>query len=73
MTDFQTVAKNTQIASGSMKLVDLAGRDVVVANVGGAHFAFANNCTCVTNFAGHIEKERVRRPPYRRHRSPGGR
>ncbi len=26
MTDFQTVAKNTKIASGSMKLVDLAGK-----------------------------------------------
>ncbi len=57
MTDFQTVAKNTEIASGSMKLVDLVGRDVVVANVDGAHFAFTNDCTCVAIFAGHIEKE----------------
>ncbi len=57
MTEFQTVAKDTGIAPGSMHLVDLSGREVVVANVGGTHFAFDNRCTCIAQFAGHIEPE----------------
>ena len=57
MTDFQTVAKDTEIAPGSMHLVDLSGREVVVANVGGTHFAFDNRCTCIAQFAGHIEPD----------------
>ena len=57
MTDFQTVTKDTEIAPGSMHLVDLSGREVVVANVGGAHFAFDNRCTCIAQFTGHIEPD----------------
>ncbi len=57
MTEFQTVAKDTGIAPGSMHLVDLSGREVVVANVDGAHFAFDNRCTCIARFTGHIDQE----------------
>ncbi len=57
MTDFQAVAKDTEIAPGSMHLVDLSGREVVVANVDGAHFAFDNRCKCIAQFAGHIDSE----------------
>ncbi len=56
MSDFQTVAKDTEIAPGSMHLVELSGREVVVANVDGAHFAFDNRCTCIAHFAGHVEE-----------------
>ncbi len=47
MADFQTVAKASEIAPGEMKLVDLDGTEVVVANVDGAFFAFGNACTHV--------------------------
>ncbi len=47
MTDFQTVAKTEEIAPGAMKLIDLDGEEVVIANVDGAFFAFGNVCTHV--------------------------
>ncbi len=47
MAEFQTVAKASEIAPGEMKLVDLFGEEVVVANVDGSFFAFGNKCTHV--------------------------
>lgn len=47
MAEFQTVAKASEIAPGEMKLIDLGGEGVVVANVGGDFFAFGNKCTHV--------------------------
>ncbi|MCH7795312.1 MAG: Rieske 2Fe-2S domain-containing protein [Proteobacteria bacterium] len=47
MTDFQTVAKASEIAPGTMKLVNLGGKAVVIANVEGTFYAFGNQCTHV--------------------------
>ncbi len=47
MAEFQTVAKASEIAPGEMKLVNVAGQDVVGANVEGTFFAFGNECTHV--------------------------
>ena len=47
MTDFETVAKTLEIGPGTMKLIDLDGKEVVIANVDGAFFAFGNTCTHV--------------------------
>ncbi len=47
MAEFQTVAKASEIAPGEMKLIDLGGQEVVVANVDGDFFAFGNKCTHV--------------------------
>ncbi len=47
MAEYQTVAKASEIAPGEMKLVDLEGEEVVVANVDGAFLAFGNKCTHV--------------------------
>jgi len=47
MADFQTVAKASEIAPGTMKLVDLGDDAVVIANVDGTFFAFGNTCTHV--------------------------
>ncbi len=47
MGDFRAVARATEIPSGEMKLVDLDGEEVVIANVDGAFFAFGNVCTHV--------------------------
>jgi 3-phenylpropionate/trans-cinnamate dioxygenase ferredoxin component len=45
MPDLVAVARTDEVPPGTMKLVDLAGQEVVVANVGGAFYAFANECT----------------------------
>lgn len=47
MANFRTVAKASEIGPGAMKLVDLDGEEVVVANVDGNFFAFGNTCTHV--------------------------
>ncbi len=47
MAEFQTMAKASEIALGEMKLVNVAGQDIVVANVEGTFFAFGNECTHV--------------------------
>ncbi len=47
MGDFRAVARATEIPSGEMKLVDLDGEKVVVANVDGTFLAFGNTCTHV--------------------------
>ena len=45
MAGFQTVASASELAPGEMKLVDLDGEEVVIANVEGAYFAFSNTCS----------------------------
>ena len=45
MGDFRAVARATEMPSGEMKLVDLDGEEVGIANVDGAIFAFGNECT----------------------------
>jgi len=45
MADFVKVASVSEIPPGEMKIVELDGQDVVVANVNGQFFAFANDCT----------------------------
>ena len=45
MGDFVKVASVSEIPPGEMKIVELDGQDVVVANVNGQFFAFANDCT----------------------------
>ncbi|MFQ6018404.1 MAG: Rieske (2Fe-2S) protein [Kiloniellaceae bacterium] len=64
MADFQTVAKASEIAPGTMKLVDLAGKEVVIANVEGTFFAFGNKCTHVGGplVEGALEGETVMCP-----------
>ena len=45
MPEYRTVASASEIPPGTMKLVDLDGDDVVVANVEGTFVAFQNECT----------------------------
>ena len=45
MAEYETVAKVSEIAPGTMKLVDLDGEEVAVANVEGSFYAFGNECT----------------------------
>ncbi len=45
MAEFQTVARTSDVAPGEMKLVDVDGAEVVIANVDGEYFAFSNTCT----------------------------
>ncbi len=47
MGDFRAVARATEMPSGEMKLVDLDGEEVGIANVDRAIFAFGNECTHV--------------------------
>ena len=44
MAEFSGVLKKSEIAPGEMKLVTIAGAEVVVANVGGEFCAFGNSC-----------------------------
>ncbi len=64
MAEFQTMAKASEIAPGEMKLVNVAGQDVVVANVEGTFFAFGNECTHVGGplVEGELEGETVTCP-----------
>ncbi len=45
MAQFQTVTKISDVVPGEMKLVEVDGEEVVIANVGGDYFAFSNECT----------------------------
>ena len=45
MPDYVTVAQTTETAPGEMKLVDVAGDDVIVVNLDGTFVAFGNDCT----------------------------
>ena len=64
MAEFQTVAKASEIAPGTMKLVTVADDDVVVANVDGNFFAFGNACTHVGGplVEGELSGDRVTCP-----------
>lgn len=57
MSDYQVVGKTDQVSPSSMHVVDLDGRDVVVANQDGSYYAFSDRCTCVSHFAGHSGSE----------------
>lgn len=45
MSEFRTVAKASEVAPGEMKLVEVEGDAVVIANVAGEFFAFSDTCT----------------------------
>ncbi len=45
MAEFQTVAKASEVTPGDLKLVEVGGKEVVIANVDGEFFAFSNTCT----------------------------
>ena len=45
MSDFVRVASASEIPSGRLKLVDVQGERVAVANVDGSFYAFADECT----------------------------
>jgi 3-phenylpropionate/trans-cinnamate dioxygenase ferredoxin subunit len=47
------VVKASAISAGSMKLVYVAGKPLVIANVGGRFFAFQNPCT---HMGGHLSE-----------------
>ena len=42
VSEFRTVTYTTEAAPGDMKLVDLDGEEIVIANVDGEYFAFNN-------------------------------
>jgi nitrite reductase/ring-hydroxylating ferredoxin subunit len=58
------VARVNEIPPGEMKLVELGEEEVVVANVGGQFFAFANKCSHRGGplAEGELEGELVRCP-----------
>ena len=45
MADFVTVASTSDIPPGEMKVVEVDGQEVAIANVDGEYCAFANSCT----------------------------
>ena len=55
MTEFVPLAAASDVSPGSMRVFDVSGREVVIANVGGGYFAFSNKCTCIAHFAAHVE------------------
>ena len=59
MSDYQVVGKTDQVSPSRMQVVDLDGREIVVANQDGSFFAFSDRCTCVSHFAGHSGSEPV--------------
>jgi len=42
---YQTVAKTSDIAPGTVRVFDVDGQAIAVANVGGQFYAFADVCT----------------------------
>jgi 3-phenylpropionate/trans-cinnamate dioxygenase ferredoxin component len=44
-TEFVTAIKTTEIPVDSVKAIDVRGRRIAVANVGGAYYAFDDACT----------------------------
>ena len=61
MSGFVTVGKASDVPLGAMKVFDIDGYDVAVANVGGELRAFQDECTHQTCSLGEgdIEGERV--------------
>ena len=44
MTEFRTVTKVSEISPGQMRVFEVNGDEVVVANVGSVYYAFDNTC-----------------------------
>jgi 3-phenylpropionate/trans-cinnamate dioxygenase ferredoxin component len=44
-TEFVTAIKTSEIPAGGLTAIDVRGTRVAVANVGGAYYAFADECT----------------------------
>ena len=44
-TEFVTAINTTEIQLGSVKAIDVRGIRIAVANVGGAYYAFDDECT----------------------------
>ena len=44
MAEFQTVTKTSDVPPGQMKVVNLGGEEIAIANVDGIYFAFGNFC-----------------------------
>ena len=44
MSEFRTVTNTADLAPGDMKLVNLDGEEIAIANVDGEYFAFNNTC-----------------------------
>ncbi|MEO8458530.1 MAG: Rieske 2Fe-2S domain-containing protein [Chloroflexota bacterium] len=45
MADFERVASTGEIPPGEMKIVEVNGEEVVIANVDGEYFCFNNACS----------------------------
>ncbi|HZP26812.1 MAG TPA: non-heme iron oxygenase ferredoxin subunit [Dehalococcoidia bacterium] len=45
MPDFKKVATVAEVPQGEMKLVEVDGQEIVIANVDGAFYVFAAECT----------------------------
>jgi nitrite reductase/ring-hydroxylating ferredoxin subunit len=45
MPDFVSIASTNDIPPGEMTIVDVKGRELVIANIGGEFVCFANECT----------------------------
>lgn len=45
MPDFQRVASTNDIPPGEMTVLEVAGEEVVIANVDGEYLCFSNSCT----------------------------
>ena len=45
MSEFVKVGSVDEVPPGEMKIVEVAGQEIVLANVGGDIFAFSNECT----------------------------
>ena len=57
MGEFLAVAKVSEISRGKMKLVDLGGEQVVVANIDSTFYAFGNLCP---HFNGPLDRGKLR-------------
>lgn len=51
--EYVAVARANEIEPGAMKLIEIEGNELVLANVNGDFFAFSGKCTCLSHFAGY--------------------
>jgi len=59
MSEFRVVAKTNEIATNSVKAVDLEGNEIAIANIDGTYLAFGAQCGCISVFVGHHDEEGV--------------
>lgn len=59
MSEFHVVAKTSEIAPNSIKVVVLDGNEIALANVDGTYLAFGAQCGCISVFVGHRDEEGV--------------